>query len=53
VPSWCPTDTRINPNPAWANDGKLAFMAGFAGIEYRDMLRLILEAAIARVRAGR
>lgn len=44
---------EINPNPAWANDGKLAFMAGFAGIEYRDMLRLVLEAAIARVqRAG-
>lgn len=41
---------EVNPNPAWANDGKLAFMAGFAGIEYRDMLRMILEAAIARVR---
>ncbi len=40
---------EINPNPAWANDGKLAFMAGFAGIDYRDMLRLVLEAAIARV----
>lgn len=40
---------EVNPNPAWASDGKLAFMAGFAGIEYRDMLRLILEAAIARV----
>ncbi len=40
---------EVNPNPAWANDGKLAFMAGFAGIEYRDMLRLLLEAAIARV----
>lgn len=42
---------EVNPNPAWANDGKLAFMAGFAGIEYHDMLRLILEAAIER--AGR
>jgi len=42
---------EVNPNPAWANDGKLAFMAGFAGIEYRDMLRLVLEAAVAR--AGR
>ncbi|MDH3473611.1 MAG: hypothetical protein OEM59_07955 [Rhodospirillales bacterium] len=41
---------EVNPNPAWANDGKLAFMAGFAGIEYRDMLRLVLEAAIERVR---
>ncbi len=40
---------EVNPNPAWANDGKLAFMAGFAGIEYRDMLRLVLEAAIGRL----
>jgi D-alanine-D-alanine ligase len=43
---------EVNPNPAWANDGKLAFMAGFAGIAYPDMLRMILEAAIARVRAS-
>ncbi|MGF1593824.1 MAG: hypothetical protein ACFCUW_11125, partial [Kiloniellaceae bacterium] len=33
----CAADGRpklmeCNPNPAWANDGKLAFMAGFAGI---------------------
>jgi D-alanine-D-alanine ligase len=44
---------EVNPNPAWANDGKLAFMAGFAGIAYPDMLRLILEAAITRVTAVR
>jgi len=44
---------EVNPNPAWANDGKLAFMAGFAGIDYRDMLRMILEAAIARVQSTR
>ncbi len=44
---------EVNPNPAWANDGKLAFMAGFAGIAYRDMLRMILEAAQARVAAER
>jgi D-alanine-D-alanine ligase len=43
---------EINPNPAWANDGKLAFMASFAGIEYPDMLRLIVEAAIARLGLG-
>ncbi|MBK8907105.1 MAG: D-alanine--D-alanine ligase [Rhodospirillales bacterium] len=43
---------EVNPNPAWAYDGKLALMAGFAGIEYRDMLRLILEAAIARLARG-
>jgi D-alanine-D-alanine ligase len=41
---------EVNPNPAWANDGKLAFMAGFAGIAYPEMLRMILDAA--RVRLG-
>jgi D-alanine-D-alanine ligase len=40
---------EVNPNPAWANDGKLAFMAGFAGIAYADMLKMILEAALHRV----
>lgn len=40
---------EVNPNPAWAYDGKLALMAGFAGIVYRDMLRLILDAAMARL----
>lgn len=44
---------ECNPNPAWANDGKLAYMAGFAGIEYRDMLRMILETAQARAAAER
>ncbi len=39
---------EVNPNPAWANDGKLAFMAGFAGIKYPDMLHKILHAAITR-----
>jgi D-alanine-D-alanine ligase len=40
---------EVNPNPAWANDGKLAFMAGFAGIAYPEMLKMILEAALKRV----
>lgn len=40
---------EVNPNPAWANDGKLAFMASFAAMEYPQMLRLILNAAIARL----
>lgn len=44
---------ECNPNPAWANDGKLAYMAGFAGIAYRDMLRMILETAQARAAAER
>ena len=39
---------EVNPNPAWAYDGKLAFMAGFAGIKYPDMLHKILHAAITR-----
>jgi D-alanine-D-alanine ligase len=42
---------EVNPNPAWANDGKLAFMAGFAGTAYPEMLRMILEAALARTRS--
>ena len=41
---------EVNPNPAWANDGKLAFMAGFAGIAYPQMLDMIVKAA--RARAG-
>lgn len=40
---------EVNPNPAWANDGKLAFMASFAEIEYPQMLRMILDTAIARL----
>ena len=42
---------EVNPNPAWANDGKLAFMAAFDGLAYADMLRLIVEAAIRRLPA--
>ena len=44
---------ECNPNPAWANDGKLAHMAGFAGIAYPEMLRLILETAQARCAKAR
>jgi D-alanine-D-alanine ligase len=54
----CATDgaprlLEVNPNPAWANDGKLAFMAGFAGIAYPQLLRMILDAACARIRSAR
>jgi D-alanine-D-alanine ligase len=42
---------EINPNPAWASDGKLAFMAGFAGIAYARMLEMVIDAAIARLGA--
>jgi D-alanine-D-alanine ligase len=44
---------EVNPNPAWANDGKLAFMAGFAGIAYPQMLKMILDAALRRLGLGR
>ena len=40
---------EVNPNPAWANDGKLAFMADFAGLSYPDMLAFLLCSAIRRV----
>jgi D-alanine-D-alanine ligase len=39
---------EVNPNPAWAYDGKLAFMAGFAGIDYPSMLEMIVDAALRR-----
>ncbi len=50
----CAVDGRpklmeCNPNPAWANDGKLAFMAGFAGIAYPKMLEMVIDAAIKRI----
>jgi len=40
---------EVNANPAWANDGKLALMAGFAGIAYPRMLEMIIDAAIRRL----
>lgn len=39
---------EINPNPAWAKDAKLAYMAAFAGIDYPELLRMILETAQSR-----
>ncbi len=42
---------EANPNPGWCWDGKLNLMAGFAGMRYADLLRLILEAAQERVAA--
>lgn len=42
---------EVNPNPAWANDGKLAFMAGFAGVPYPRMLEMIIDAALERTSA--
>ena len=50
--SGVPKLLEVNPNPAWAYDGKLALMARYAGYGYPGMLALILEAAEARLAAG-
>lgn len=42
---------EVNPNPAWGYDGKLAIMAGFAGLSYARMLEMVIDAAIARLAA--
>jgi D-alanine-D-alanine ligase len=42
---------EVNPNPGWCWDGKLNLMAGFSGLRYADLLRMILDAAQARVAA--
>ncbi|HEX7323904.1 MAG TPA: hypothetical protein VF292_00940 [Rhodanobacteraceae bacterium] len=39
---------EVNPNPAWGYDGKLALMADAAGIAYPDLLRMLVNAALAR-----
>lgn len=36
---------EVNPNPAWSFDGKLAMMAGFAGLRYGGLLTRIIAAA--------
>lgn len=40
---------EVNPNPGWCWDGKLNFMATFAGLRYAELLELILEAAQERI----
>lgn len=44
---------EVNANPAWSWDGKLAFMAGFAGLDYTAFIRLLLETAQRRVASER
>ncbi len=44
---------EVNPNPGWCWDGKMNYMAGFAGLRYADLLRLIIEAAQERWTAAR
>ncbi|HNO77637.1 MAG TPA: methyltransferase domain-containing protein [Phycisphaerae bacterium] len=36
---------EVNPNPGWCWDGKFNMMAGYAGLRYSDLLRMIIEAA--------
>lgn len=43
---------EINPNAAWCWDGKLNMMAGFAGHSYATFMRMLLEAAQARIAAS-
>jgi D-alanine-D-alanine ligase len=40
---------EANPNPGWCWDGKMNFMAGYAGLRYADLLRTILDAAAERI----
>ena len=40
---------EVNPNPAWCWDGKLAHMASHMGERHAGLLRLIIEAARARL----
>ncbi len=42
---------EVNPNPGWCWDGKLNYMAGFEGLRYADLLRMIIEAAQERIAA--
>lgn len=39
---------EVNPNPGWCWDGKLNLMAGVKGLDYSEMLELILRAALER-----
>ncbi len=40
---------EVNPNPGWCWDGKMNIMAGFEGLEYSDMLNMILTAGMERL----
>ena len=42
---------EVNPNPGWCWDGKLNFMATFAGWRYAELLENILDAAQERFTA--
>jgi D-alanine-D-alanine ligase len=42
---------EVNPNPGWCWDGKLNYMAGFEGLRYADLLKMIIETAQERIAA--
>jgi len=43
---------EVNPNPAWAYDGKLALMAELGGRGYPEFLQTLIGAALRRVAGG-
>ena len=43
---------EVNPNPGWCWDGKFNLMAGFEGLSYPGLLRMIIEAAQSRLTEG-
>lgn len=44
---------EANPNCGWCHDGKMNFMATYAGMRYADLLREIIEAAQSRIASER
>ncbi|KAI9216328.1 hypothetical protein BC828DRAFT_409566 [Blastocladiella britannica] len=40
---------EVNPNPGWCWDGKLAHMARIAGLDYADMLMMVVQAGVHRI----
>lgn len=44
---------EVNPNPGWCWDGKLNYIAEFAGMRYAELLGAILQTAQDRVRVER
>jgi D-alanine-D-alanine ligase len=40
---------EVNPNPGWCWDGKMNYMASFKGIEYSELLEMILNATKERL----
>ena len=43
---------EVNPNPGWCWDGHLAKMANFAGYNYPEMLKMILDSAEERIKSS-